>query len=174
MKTRLLMKRMSEYLADRVPTVAEQVHLKMIQLKDMEDAKRVKERLDRGEDFAALAREYSLDDSPEAAGGEYGWFPRAALPMHLAIVVFDELKVGEVGEPFYLDDQHLVVVMVAERVAAREIDDDTLKILKDRALGNWFEAESPHHKIEFHGFSNGYDSETDAWVRWQLHRMKKK
>ena len=27
--------------------------------------------------------------------------------------------------------------------------------------------------INFHGFSNGYDNETDAWISWQLEKMKK-
>jgi len=27
--------------------------------------------------------------------------------------------------------------------------------------------------VEFHGFNNGYDTETDAWAKWQLQRMKR-
>ena len=60
---------------------------------------------------------------------------------------------------------------MAERVAARAIEPEALEAVKATALNRWFTAEYQHHHVEFHGFSNGYDTETDLWVKWQLQRL---
>jgi hypothetical protein len=173
MRTNLLSQRLHGYLAERVPTVAEQVHLYMIAVKGIELAKKVKERLDAGEDFGTLAREVSSDEKIKEKGGALGWFPRGAHSANIAQAAFDELDIGEASEPLYLDEQNIVVVMVSEKVAAREIEEESLQGIKSRALGEWLKQEQQYHKVEFHGFKNGYDSETDAWVQWQLQRMRK-
>ncbi len=171
--TNLLTLRLTEYLADRVPTVAEQVHLHMIPGERIDDAKKVKERLDAGEDFGKLAREMSSEEQLKQTGGDIGWFPRGALIPSLSRAVFDELGVGEVSEPLYLNEQTFAIVMVSERVAAREIDEASLQRVKAGALAEWLKNEQQYHKVQFHGFNNGYDSETNAWVTWQLQRMKR-
>ena len=172
-RTSLLALRMTEYLSERVPTVGEQVHLNMIAVGDLAAAKEVKERLEAGEDFAALAREVSLDEETKEKGGDFGWIPRGAQGSSLTRVVFDELDVGEVSEPLYLDEQIFVVVVVTEKVASREIEEDALRNIKARVLDEWIKEERQYQKVEIHGFNNGYDSETDAWVNWQLQRMKR-
>ena len=63
--------------------------------------------------------------------------------------------------------------MISEKAAAREIDEGSLQMIKARSLDEWLNEEKQYHKVEFHGFKNGYDSETDAWVQWQLQRMKR-
>ena len=98
--------------------------------------------------------------------------PRRSLPS-LTRAAFDELGVGEVSEPLYINEQTFAIVMVSERVAAREIDEASLQRVKAKALDEWLKKEQQYHKVEFHGFNNGYDTETDAWVTWQLQRMKR-
>jgi len=173
MRANLFGQRLHGYLAERVPTVAEQVYLYMIVVKNLEEAKKAKERLDTGEDFRTLAREVSSDETLKQKGGEVGWFPRGALAPTLSQVAFDDLDIGEASEPLFLDDQNAVVIMISEKVAAREIEEDSLKALKSRVLDDWLRGEFKRHKVEFHGFKNGYDSETDAWVQWQLQRMRR-
>ncbi len=50
-----------------------QVQLAHIMLPDMEKAESIKAQLDAGGDFAALAKEHSLDTMTSAKGGEIGW-----------------------------------------------------------------------------------------------------
>ena len=50
-RTNLLRQKLSEYLAVRAPTVAEQVHLHIIIQKSPETIQKVRQRLDAGEDF---------------------------------------------------------------------------------------------------------------------------
>ena len=172
-RTNLLTLRLTEYLTEKVPTVAEQIHLHMIPVQEFEVVNKIKERLDAGADFATLAREVSSDPKLKERGGDFGWFPRGALSPEIARAAFDELDVNEASEPLYLDDRTFVVIMISEKTAAREIDDEPLQMIKVRALDEWLKEENQYHKVEFHGFKNGYDSETDAWVQWQLQRMKR-
>ena len=58
--------------------------------------------------------------------------------------------------------------MVSEKADAREVDEEHLPILRARVLKGWFSEEWGLHDIQYHGFSNGFDSETYAWVNWQL------
>jgi hypothetical protein len=171
-RTQVLARSMTEVLSDRVPTVAEQVRLLMIPLKEPADAGVLKERLRRGESFETLARELSADAGLRDRGGDAGWFPRGALAPELADAAFDGLEVGEVSGPISTGDQ-TVVLMVAERSAAREIDGESLARLRAAALEEWVREEYKHQRVEFHGFRNGYDSETDAWVKWQVARRKR-
>ena len=167
----LLTLQLREYLADKVPTVAEQVHLHMIPVKDFDAAGSVKERIEAGEDFAQLARAVSSDEMLQENGGDFGWVPRGALLPVIARTAFDELEIGAPSDPLYLNDQAFAIIMISEKVPAREIDGDSLQMIKANALDEWLKGEQQYINIEFHGFSNGYDNETDAWVRWQLQRM---
>ncbi len=46
-----------------------------ILVKDEKTANEVKAKLDKGEDFAKLAKEYSTDTGTAEKGGELGWIP---------------------------------------------------------------------------------------------------
>jgi parvulin-like peptidyl-prolyl isomerase len=65
----------------------------------MSTAKGVYQRIAAGEDFAALAREYS-EGAGRAEGGEIGWVNRGTLISGIEEVAFEKLSVGQVSEPF--------------------------------------------------------------------------
>ncbi|CAB1083690.1 hypothetical protein JY97_07515 [Alkalispirochaeta odontotermitis] len=171
LRTRLLGLRMREYLADRVPTIAEQVFVNMFPVENLAAGTEVKQKHEAGRSFSALAREYSVDPKLKDNGGVVGWIPRGVLDPGFDKVAF-ELTVGRVSDPMYIDKHTVVVVMVSDKVAAREIDEQMLQVIKSKVLDNWLKTERQYHKVKFRGFKNGYDTETDAWVQWQLQRMK--
>lgn len=164
----VLTARLTMYLAERAPTVAEQVRLYLIALPTYEEATAAAQQLAEGADFYALARELNTDPRLKERGGDLGWVPREALSAALA-TVFD-LPVGEPSPVLPLGER-FGIGMVAERAAAREIAAEALQAVKGTALDRWFSAEYQYHTVEFHGFNNGYDTETDLWVKWQLQRM---
>jgi hypothetical protein len=172
-RTNLLMMRLKEYLADRVPTVAEQVHLHMIPFQGLAAAQEAKELLDAGEDFARVARSSSSDELAKASGGDLGWQARAGLVPQIARMAFDELAVGQVSEPYYVDEDTFALIMVSERADARELDEAARRRIQDRVLDAWLDEEQKRHQVAFHGISGPYSSETDAWIRWQLQRMER-
>lgn len=170
----MLSQRLIRYLEDRVPTVAEQVHIYMVVRGSAADAQRVKERLDAGDDFFALARELNIDEELKNRDGELGWFPRAALSDSIAHVAFDTLEIGQASEPLDLTDSLFAIILVSERVAAAQIEEEALETMKANALERWLAQEIRRHNVVVRGLSNGYDTETDAWVEWQLTKMRKK
>jgi len=172
MRTNLLRRRLAEYLAERIPTVAEHVLLFMIVQDSIDDAGSVKQRLDAGEDFFALSQEVNVDDALRARNGEFGWYPREALPENVARVVFDELEPGQFSEPIPVNRPYYAVMVVANR-EARQVDETALQTLRSNALERWLDQELLHHNVVVHGLKNGYDEETDAWVQWQLQKMRK-
>ncbi|MBA7647521.1 Foldase protein PrsA [subsurface metagenome] len=180
----ILRTRLHEYLAERVPTVAEQIHLYIIFVETNEEAEKVRARWEAGEDFSDLARELSLDETIREKGGELGWFPRGGvLDAQLEYEAFN-LTTGNVSQPLPLITEEssaegepvptivgYYLVMVSEKAAARELDEDSLQVIKGNALEDWLSVERGNHEVRWHGFNNGYDSETDFWVKLQLAKM---
>lgn len=172
--TPLLRARLHEYLAERVPTVVEQVHLYAIAVETYEDAEEIMARWEAGEDFADLAREVSLDEVSGEKGGDFGWLPSGVLGSPWFNEAAFSLPIGDISEPLpYVSDptsfeiSYYYLFMVSEKADAREVDEDYLQILKARALDDWLLEE-----IEFHEVEWSLNSETYAWINWQLEKMK--
>ena len=165
--TLVLAQRLHEYLAERVPTVAEQVHLHIIVLESYEDALEVQEKLDAGADFADLAREVSIDEETRENGGDLEWVPVEILEGQFEWAVLN-LDIGEASEPLRTGELAFSIITISEKAAAREVDEDALEIMKAKVLQDWLVEEMRYKKIEFHGFTNGFDSETYYWIKTQL------
>ena len=74
----------------------EEVHAKHILVGTEEEAKEVKERLTKGEDFAAVAKEKSKDKNAE--GGDLGFFSRGQMLKPFEEAAF-ALDVGQISDP---------------------------------------------------------------------------
>ena len=166
----LLTSRFHEYLAERVATVAEQVHIYATVLKTYEDAEEVRARWVDGEDFTDLAREVSLDEVSGEQGGDFGWLPRGILPPGFDRVVFN-LAIDDVSEPLaYASDLasaeievFFYLLMVSEKADAREIEEGSLQILQAKILDDWLLEEIKFHEVEWN-----FTSEIYWWITWQL------
>lgn len=91
-----------------------QVRLSHIVVKADDDAKRVYERLKKGEDFAKVASDVSLDKASAKAGGDIGNFKRGEMKPELEDVAF-RLKKGEISMPIKLKDGiHIIKVTDAK------------------------------------------------------------
>ena len=81
-----------------------------IQVGSLEEARAVQEQLRQGADFAALAREQSLDRSSAAEGGDMGFWQEEEAQHSGFVAELFRLQVGQVSEP-YLNPQgtyHLI------------------------------------------------------------------
>jgi len=74
----------------------EQVHAAQIVVKDVEDARRLREELYRGAKFGDLARAHSLS-ADARLGGDLGWFPKGVMPLEFDKVAFS-LQPGQTSD----------------------------------------------------------------------------
>jgi parvulin-like peptidyl-prolyl isomerase len=170
--TNLLATRFHEYLAERVPTVAEQIYLHAILL-DTEDMEKIWKKVDEGEDLNKLATEIWQDKQSEGKVEYSGWLPRGVLGPGFDQVAFN-LTIGDVSAPLLVgelsqtEESDYFIIMVSEKADAREVDEDSLQVLKAKVLDAWLLEEIKFHEIGWHGLKNGFNSETYAWINWQL------
>ncbi|ANB59427.1 peptidylprolyl isomerase [Anoxybacteroides amylolyticum] len=69
-----------------------------ILVKDEKTAKEIKAKLDKGEDFAKLAKEYSQDTGSAQNGGDLGWFGPGKMVKEFEDAAY-ALNVGQVSQP---------------------------------------------------------------------------
>ncbi|WP_044748804.1 peptidylprolyl isomerase [Bacillus alveayuensis] len=65
---------------------------------DEKTANEIKAKLDKGEDFAKLAKEYSKDPGSAENGGDLGWFGSGEMVKEFEDAAY-ALKVGEISKP---------------------------------------------------------------------------
>jgi hypothetical protein len=94
----VLRRELQEALGADVKTSGEQVRARHILVETEEQAKQVQERLGKGEDFAAIAKEVSTDTSNKDQGGDLGWFTRGRMVQEFEQAAFS-LKPGETSGP---------------------------------------------------------------------------
>jgi len=176
--------RLQEYLAARMPTIAEQAHVYLISVETQKEAENVRARWAAGEKFTDLAKEISLDTTSGENGGEIGWFPKAGiLTPQLEYEAFN-LSTGNVSEPLpVISDQeqpdgttaptivgyHLI--LVSEK-ANRELDANALQVLRSKVVDTWLSTKRQNYNIKWSGLNDGFDSETYAWINYQLAKGK--
>ncbi|NLY46612.1 MAG: foldase [Tissierella sp.] len=76
----------------------EQVKASHILVETEELALEVKAKIDAGEDFAELAKEYSTDEANSEQGGNLGYFAESKMVKEFSDVAFS-LEVGEISDP---------------------------------------------------------------------------
>lgn len=96
--TGMLAERLIEELDFPVDQTQESVHAAHIMVETEEEAQAVIERLNAGEDFAALAGELSLDTTSGANGGDLDWFARGMMIPEFEEAAF-ALEAGQISAP---------------------------------------------------------------------------
>lgn len=102
-------------------------------------ANELRQRLLAGEDFAALAAEYSDDPGSAANGGDLGWFGKGQMVAPFEEAAFS-LPIGEISEPVKSDfGYHLIEVL--ERDAARPKSQAQLDQERSQAFQTWLQGQ---------------------------------
>ncbi|GLK68453.1 peptidylprolyl isomerase [Hansschlegelia plantiphila] len=76
----------------------EEVHARHILVRTEDEAKKVEDRLSKGEDFAKIANEVSIDPGSAKRGGDLGFFQRGQMVPEFDDAAF-KLEPGKVSEP---------------------------------------------------------------------------
>ncbi len=75
-----------------------EIKARHILVADEKTAKEVKAKLDKGEDFAELAKKYSTDTGSAQNGGDLGWFGAGKMVPEFETAAY-KLKKNEISEP---------------------------------------------------------------------------
>ncbi|MBM7605491.1 foldase protein PrsA [Metabacillus crassostreae] len=132
-----------------------QVKASHILVEDEETAKEVKEKLDGGEDFAELAKEYSTDTGSAEAGGDVGFFGAGSMVAEFEEAAF-AMKVDELSEPVKSEyGYHLIKVtdiQEAEEATLENSKEEIKGILFDEKLTTeyptWLEEKKEEYKVK--------------------------
>lgn len=146
MRANLLSEIMFARVTAPFPTAVEQVHLRQILVSTPALAQTLRDRARKGEDFAALAKQYSLDETSKANGGDLGWVPRGVLDPRLDAVIFD-LPLNQVSDVITTSFGYHVV-QVIEKDKARALPPELLQDTRQRAFLEWLKAVRESLKIE--------------------------
>jgi len=131
----LLRGKMEEYVGQQVPASEPQIRVRHILLDTEEEAQAVLQRLEDGEDFAALATEVSTDTLSAELGGDLGWIPKGKMDAAFDEVAFN-LPVGEISDVVETPSG-FHIILVEERDDDRELDHDILEQRRSDAFQVW-------------------------------------
>jgi parvulin-like peptidyl-prolyl isomerase len=134
-KADLLWDKMEEFVGQQVPTSELQIHARHILVETKEEAEAVLERLEAGEDFAALAEELSQDPGSGEEGGDLGWFPQGRMVPEFDEVAFS-LSPGEISDAVETSFG-FHIIMIEERDEERELDPAMLEQRIGEAFQVW-------------------------------------
>jgi parvulin-like peptidyl-prolyl isomerase len=132
----------AEVTAD-VPATAEQVKARYLQVDDAALAESLRQQIQAGADFGALASQYSLDQVTAESGGDLGYFARGSLLVTAVEEAAFELQPGEVSEVITdtgADGQSTYyLVQTLERDGERPLSADMRYTMLQQAFETWLD-----------------------------------
>ena len=135
--------KVTEKLAKDVPTTQDEVHAQHILVADEALAKQIKDQLDKGADFAALAAQYSTDKSNKDQGGDLGWFAPTAkggtMVQEFSDAAFALTKPGQISAPVKSQFGWHIIRLI-ER-GPQPLSQTDLDKAKSIAFDNWLKKE---------------------------------
>ncbi|MCJ7842593.1 peptidylprolyl isomerase [Lederbergia sp. NSJ-179] len=108
----------------------EQVEASHILVDDEKTAKEVKKKLDEGEDFATLAKEYSKDKANAESGGELGFFGKGKMEKEFEDKAFST-KVGDISDPVKTKHGYHIIKVTDKKEAKKAKLEDHKDEIKD-------------------------------------------
>lgn len=115
----------ARYEALKANQPAKLYRIRMIVLRNTEDADTVLAKLKNGASFSNLAAQYSADQASAMLGGELGWRALPTLPPAVDSTVL-KLKDGQVAGPIQVNDAYVVIQLMQ----TKDNDIPTLEALR--------------------------------------------
>lgn len=123
-----------EELEKRIEENKTEINARHILVEDEETAKEVKEKLDKGEDFAKVAKEYSTDPGSKEEGGDLDWFGYGVMVPEFWEAAY-ELEPGTISEPVQSDHGfHIIEVKEKRQKEDEKMTDEKKEELRHELL----------------------------------------
>jgi peptidyl-prolyl cis-trans isomerase D len=144
-KDQLLRDKLSAVItADQKPE-EEQVWARHILVAKEEEAWSVLDRLKKGENFAAIAAEVSIDTSNKDQGGDLGWFGKGKMVKEFEDAAF-ALKVGEISaQPVKTQFGYHIIQVIGHEVRPIPLSD--FETARQTFFDTWLETTKGEYKI---------------------------
>ena len=153
-RSNILRTQIREIVGQTVPSLEESVYVHWIRVSDEAVASEVIDRLEAGEEFDALAREYNQDTTWADHNGEVGWVPRGAF-FELEEALFS-IEHGLVSAPLR-SRAGVHVLKVTDGPEIVEVNGNMKEVLKTRALENWLDEQRESNNVMVDFDSVDYD-----------------
>lgn len=132
-----------------------QVKASHILVADEKTAKEVKEKLEKGEDFAELAKEYSTDTASAESGGDLGFFGEGTMVAEFEEAAFS-MKVNDISDPVKTEHgYHIIKVTDIQEAAEANFDkskEEIKGILLDEKMATeyptWLKKKQEEYKVK--------------------------
>ncbi|MBI2757074.1 MAG: peptidylprolyl isomerase [Chloroflexi bacterium] len=144
-QTNVLRDKLLAIIAADTPRTQEQVWARQILVKDEAAAKLVEDRLAKGEDFTAVAKEVSIDTGSAPKGGDLGWFGKGVMIPEFETAAFSQ-KVGEIGAPVKSQfGYHIIQVLAHTNVP---LDENGYEQARQQAFLDWLKTLRDEYKVK--------------------------
>jgi foldase protein PrsA len=114
----------------------EQVHARHILVEDEATGQEVLDKLEAGEDWAALAAEYSQDTGNKDNAGDLDWFPRGMMVPAFEEAAFS-MEPGETSDLVETDFGYHIIQVLEK--GTRELDEQTYNSMAQQAFQQWLD-----------------------------------
>lgn len=125
------------------------VNAKHILVKDEETAKKVKERLDKGEDFKALSDEYSIDTAAKKKGGDLGRVTKTRFDEDFVKGAF-ALEAGKVSDPVKTKHGYHIIKVIENNVGLDKNKDKIKEAIATEAYNKYIQEQVSKAEIKFY------------------------
>jgi len=143
----ILQTKVQEAITADVPHTEKQVWARHILVSDEAAALVVLEKLKNGEDFAALAQEYSQDTGSAVNGGDLGWFSTGAMVPEFETAAFALEKSGDyTTTPVQSQFGYHIIQLIAKQ--DRPLTADQYETAKNKAFSDWLTAARTEYGVE--------------------------
>lgn len=135
-ETRMLKQKVFAEITKDVNEVQEQVWARHILVSTEEAARDALDRLAKGEDWASIAAEVSIDTATKENGGDLGWFPRGVMVSEFEQSAFSQ-EIGSISEPVKSSMGYHIIQIVGHET--RPVSNNYLSSLKQKAFDSWID-----------------------------------
>jgi peptidyl-prolyl cis-trans isomerase D len=143
----LLQDKVMEAVTADVPATETQIWARHILVSDEATAQLIIEKLNKGDDFAALAVEFSQDTGSAVKGGDLGWFGTGAMVPEFEAAAFALKKTGDyTTEPVQSSFGYHIIQLIAKQ--ERPLTADQYKSAKDQVFSEWLTAAREEYGVE--------------------------
>lgn len=143
----ILQNKILEAITADVAVTETQVWARHILLSDEPAAQLVLEKLKDGEDFAALAQEYSQDPGSAVNGGDLGWFGKGMMVPEFEEAAFALEKTGDyTATAVQSQFGYHIIQLIAKQ--ERPLSADQVESAKNQAFSEWLTAAREEYGVE--------------------------